>query len=142
MSSTSHLNLADLEASFVLLFAKLPRLPEKLTTIINTYISYLVLIYAIYLIVVSGIYKLYTHAVVLDLIGINTLLSISFNAVSAVILFLSIKPLRKKHILGWQMIFYLSLLQMLVSVFSFSLSSLLPPLFCLYILFQLKPFYH
>ena len=137
-------SFSDLETKLDGFFHLAPPLPADIKDLIVNYGPYLALVGGILGILSSGILnffivgwapKMYEFSLY------NYYLQVVFNLIAAVILLLAFKPLQNKKLRGWRMLFYLTLLEVILLIFTINVAGLIFCFLSLYLLFQVKDKY-
>jgi len=134
----------EIEAKLGNFFRLAPSLPKTLKSSIVKYTPYLILITGILAILSSGILNFFIPAWApkMDKFSLfNYYLQIVFNLIAATIIFLSFKPLANRQYHGWQMIFYLGLLEVFLSLVTLNIAGLFILTSLFYLLFQIREYY-
>jgi hypothetical protein len=138
-------DLESIEKQIGKFFDQFPPLPEN---ILN-----LIVIYGPYFVLISGVLGLASLLSLLNIgfqpvflmnpsFGVNYYLSLIFSIIISVIFLLSFKPLLKKELKGWRLVFYGLLLSLLPSIIIFSIGNLIVLTIAFYLLFKIKKSYH
>jgi hypothetical protein len=137
-------SIDDIEDRLNNLFNKAPSLPYDIKNLIVDYGPYLVLVGGILSILSSGLLNFFTLGFFPKLLEIplyNYYLQIIFNLIASTILVLAFKLLLKRHRRGWLMLFYISLLEIFMLIFTANLSGVLLCFLSFYLLFQVREKY-
>lgn len=138
--------LYDLEDRLDALFKKIPLLPNSLKPILVHYAPYAALVVGVLMFIGAGFLQFFFYSpsaqiFLFDVAKYNYYLLAIFNTIAGIILISSYPHLKKRSLKGWRMLFALMLIELLISMFSFNLPSLLFPIIGFYLLFQLKTYY-
>lgn len=134
------------------LFSSLPHLPNGVKEFLATVAPYLALIGAVLTIIggpILGVLGSFASIMLLSPgLMIYTLINVLIAVISAVALLLAFKPLQERKLYGWALLFWVELLQVVISIISVVvyggygiIGTLVGMLIGFYILFEMKPKY-
>jgi len=137
-------SLSNLETKLDGFFHLAPPLPTDIKDLIVNYGPHLALVGGVLGILSSGILNYFIVGwtpKMLEFSIFNYYLQIIFNIIASVILLLSFKPLFNRQYHGWQMIFYLALLEVLLFIVALNIAGLFLLIIMFYLLFQVREKY-
>lgn len=127
-------------------YSRLPTLPSNMRDALVVYGPFLMLFAGCASILTSGIVNLswigYTVFTAQNKIfGPSYFLFIAFNVIIGAICLMAVRPLLRRSLSGWRMVFYANVLMLLISVLTQDLGGMILYLIGFYLLFQVKPSY-
>lgn len=138
-----------IETKLESLFKKLPSLPTDVKDLIVKYGPYVVLVGgAITLLSTASAFLSGGFGALSGRLVLNNYLYLVFNVVVGLILIRAYKPLMARQLTGWRVLFYAMLLYLAITAISFILFpafylfAFAGPLISIYLLFEVKSYYH
>lgn len=134
-------SLVDLEKKMSVFFSRFPSLPSKTKKLFVNRGPVVVFVCGLLIIFLSGLINIFFLGGPpknYQFSSYNFYLQTIFNLIAGTILILSFKPLKQKKLSGWQMVFYLTLLETVLSIFIINLVGLIICFLSFYFLFQVR----
>src|SRR3990167_5759947 len=135
--------LATFESKLEQIFAPLPNLPANIKELLINFLPYLCLGGGLLTLVTSGIGHFYTArlSILISSLSPIFIVLVVVNIIIAVLLILNFKPLKKRQLRGWRVLFLINTINIVVNIISLNIFDTIPNLLGYYFLFQLKSYY-
>lgn len=120
-----------------------PSLPKKIAHSLAFFTPKIVFWTIVLIVVLSGYFALFDPQTtrLTTISKLNYYLQLSFNAVASVALLSSISLLKKHSLKGWRMLYYLSLIYLILFLVAADMFGVALVLIFLYLLVQIRPYF-